>query len=505
MAEPKRVRKVVVLGRDESLWLAVNTLERAFSKADIEITAIELPSLLRAGDVYPTLRAQEAFHSLMGLKEDALMRASQATFSLGQRFSNWAKTRPPFFHAYSTYGAKFERVQFHHYWLKARANGLKAEFDDFSLSVAAAKHGRFFVPNEETDSFSNNDYAYHLGAVGYCQILKQVALQRGVIHRTGRLAEALRAENGDITGLLLNDGQVVEGDFFIDASGAESLLLGQAMGVGLESWSQWFACDRILTTYAPPLAPLPSFSQASAFRSGWLGLYPLRDRTAVQQVYASVDMGEQEAFDTAGIVSALKLHGDAVVTPYSAGCRTQFWAGNCLAVGEAAVVFDPIDNVRLHANLVGMSHLISLFPIDSDMTLERDEYNRNVTAAFERIRDFQICRYKLNQRFDQPMWDHSRAMILPDKLQYKLDVFEARGMLIAYDDETFEDPEWIAMLIGHGLIPKTYDPLVDQVNEGEVIRRFQQMLGFIRHSVEKMGPMEQHLGLSPIAAMSAQG
>jgi tryptophan halogenase len=504
MAEPKRVRKVVVLGRDESLWLAVNTLERAFSKADIEITAIELPSFLRAGDVYPTLRAQEAFHSLMGLKEDALMRASQATFSLGQRFSNWAKTRPPFFHAYSTYGAKFERVHFHQYWVKARANGMKAEYDDFSLSVAAAKQGRFFIPSDDTDSFSNNDYAYHLGAIGYCQALKQVALQRGITHRTGRLAEALRAENGDITGLLLNDGQKVEGDFFIDASGSESLLLGKAMGVEIESWGEWFPCDRILTTYAAPLSPLPTFSQASAFRSGWLGLYPLRDRTAVQQVYTSVDMNEQEAFETAGLVSSLKLHPDAVVTPYAAGRRSQFWAGNCLAIGEAAIVFDPIDNVRMHANLVGLSHLVSLLPIDSDMALERDEYNRNVTTAFERIRDFQICRYKLNQRFDQPMWDHSRAMILPDKLQHKLDVFEARGRLISYEDETFEDPEWIAMLIGHGLMPKTYDPLVDQVSEAEVIRRFQQMLGFIRHSVEKMGPMEPHLGLSPVAGMSAQ-
>jgi tryptophan halogenase len=503
MAEPHRICKIVVLGRDVSLWLAVNILWRAFSKANVEITAIELPSFLRTGDVYPTLRAQEAFHSLMGLEEGALMRASQATFSLGQRFSNWAKTRPPFFHAYSTYGAKFERVQFHHYWVKARASGLTAEYDDFSLSVAAAKQGRFFIPDADTDSFSNTDYAYHLGAIGYCQALKQVALQRGVTHVTGRLAETVRADNGDIAELLLIGGYRVAGDFFIDASGAESLLLGQAMGVAVESWEQWFPCDRLLTTYAPALTPLPSFSQASAFRSGWLGLYPLRDRTAVQQVYTSVDMNETDAFETAGIVSDLRLHPDAVVMPYKAGRRAQYWAGNCLAVGEAAVVFDPIDNVQMHANLVGLSHLVSLFPNDSDMALEREEYNRNVTDAFERIRDFQICRYKLNQRFDQPMWDHSRAAPLPDMLKYKLDMFEARGRLIVYDDEAFEDAEWIAMLIGHGLMPKTYDPLVDQVGEADVIRRFQKMLGFIRHSVEKMGPMEPYLRPSAAVGMPA--
>jgi tryptophan halogenase len=65
---------------------------------------------------------------------------------------------------------------------------------------------------------------------------------------------------------------------------------------------------------------------------------------------------------------------------------------------------------------------------------------------------------------------------------------------VTYDDETFPDDEWIAMLIGHGLIPQTYDPVVDQMEEGQVIQQFQKMLGFIRMNVEGMKPMETFLG-----------
>jgi tryptophan 7-halogenase len=66
-----------------------------------------------------------------------------------------------------------------------------------------------------------------------------------------------------------------------------------------------------------------------------------------------------------------------------------------------------------------------------------------------------------------------------------------------YDDETFEEDDWICMLLGHGLIPKTYDPLVDQTDNAEAIQQFQKMLGFISGVVQPMKPMEAYLGRVP--------
>ncbi|ESQ77458.1 tryptophan halogenase family protein [Asticcacaulis sp. AC402] len=499
MAETDRVSKVVIIGRDESLWLTANVLWRAFHQAGLDITVIELPSLLRPGDVYPTLKQQEAYHGLMGIEEAPMMRASQATYSLGQRFANFSKTRPPFIHAYSTYGQSINRVPFHHHWVKARAAGLKAEFDDFSINAVAARQGRFFIPGEATDGFANCNYAYNLGAQGYCRVLKTVALERKVGHVAARLAEVIRdAADGRITALKLMNGQTVEGDFFIDATGADSELLGKAMGVAFESWNHLLPCDRLLTTYGPPLAPLPSFSQVAAFRSGWVGIYPLQNCTAIQQVYASLDLTAEEAFEAAAIVSSMRLNPDPVITPFTAGTRKVYWEKNCVAIGEAAVVLDPIDSVRMHANFIGLAHLISLFPLDRNSMLESKEYNRNVSASFERVRDYQMCHYLLNQRFGQPLWDHCRQIEVPELLRYKLELFFARGSLALYDDETFEEDDWIAMLLGHGLIPQAYDPLVDQTDEAEAIRQFQSMLGFIRATVGPMKPMETHLGMAPV-------
>ncbi|MGN6422247.1 MAG: tryptophan halogenase family protein [Asticcacaulis sp.] len=495
MPEAVRPTRLVIVGRDDALWLSANILWRAFSEAGFEITVVELPSMLRPGEVYPTLKQQEAYHTLLGLREEPMMQAAQATYSLGQRFSNWQKTRPPFIHGYSTYGRPINRVAFHHYWVKARAQGMKAEFDDFSINAVAAKNGKFFFPGEDVDGFAICDYAYHLEAQGYCGVLKTVASGRGVRIIPGRIAEVVRdAETGDIASIRMVGGESVSGDLFIDASGSESALLGKALNVGFESWRKWFVCDRLMTTYAPVLSPLPSFSQVSAFRSGWTGMFPLQNCTAVQQVYASLDMADEQAFEACGIVTSMQLNPAPVVTPYEAGVRGAFWEKNCIAIGEAATVLDPIDSVRMHVNLLGLSHLISLMPVTRDCRLEREEYNRNTRSAVERIRDYQLCHYILNQRFGQPLWDHCRTLEVPDSLRYKLDLFAARGRLVVYDDETFEDDDWIAMLLGHGLIPQAYDPLADQISDPEAIQQFQKMLGFIRSVVAPMKPMEAALG-----------
>jgi tryptophan halogenase len=491
---PSRIRKVVIVGRDEALWLAANILRASFFRTGLEIVAVELPSVIWSADVVPTLRSLAAVHDQLGIREAPLMALTQGTYSLGQRFSNFAKTRPAFIHGFGSCGWPINQAPFHHYWVKARASGLKAEFDDFSLNAVAARQGRFFLPDEETDKIAECAYAYHMDAKAYCQALKQLALKGGIGHLPAARLDNVshNPENGHITAVSLSKGQSVDGDLFIDATGAESLLLGQALETEFESWKRWFPCDRLLTTSGPPLLPLPSFSQVSAFRSGWVGQFPLRDRTAIRQVYSSVEMDEQEALESAAIVTSMRFGAESILTPYAAGRRQVAWSGNCVGIGEAAAVFDPINNVGNQAILVGLAHLMSLIPLDSEMATERKEYNLNVISSFERIRDYQICHYKLNQRYNQPLWDHCREMGLPDSLAYKIELFKARGHLVHYDDETFIDSDWWSMLIGHGLIPRAYDPVVDQLPDSEIVQRFQHMLSTIKGRVTAMQPMEAH-------------
>jgi tryptophan halogenase len=487
LSQAAPIAKVVICGRDVAAWLAANVLARALGPTGLAIEVVELPSQLRAHDTLASLPALEALHRVLGFDEYDLLKIVSGTYSLGQRFVNFAGARPAFFHPYSGHGTAVSGVPFAQLYAQARQGGLNVGFEDFSLGAAAAKQGRFFLPTPDINAFNRCDYAYHLKAVAYAGVLKVQARRRGVTETPAQRFDVERdAATGYVTALVLADGRRVEGDLFIDATGADGLLLGRAQGTGVESWAGWFPDNRVLTAAADPLRGLPPYSQVHALNHSVLHLTPLQDLTGITHVYHEGDMRDEEALELASIITNLKMRPGATVDTLSAGRRHQAWTGNVVAVGEAACTFNPIDSASLHSLHLGLAHLVNLFPVTRQVEVEATEYNRVMRQAFERLRDFQICHFKLNQNFDKPYWDGARTMAIPDTVQEKIDLFLARGRILTLDEETFEDDAWLSLFFGHGLIPQSWDPIADRVSQPEAVRQFQRMLGFIREQVEGM-------------------
>ncbi len=90
-------------------------------------------------------------------------------------------------------------------------------------------------------------YAYHFDAALYAQYLRRYAEQRGVKRVEGKVCEVIKApETGDLTGVRLENGKTVTGQFFFDCTGFRSLLLSQALEVPWVDWRHWLPCDRAL-------------------------------------------------------------------------------------------------------------------------------------------------------------------------------------------------------------------------------------------------------------------
>jgi tryptophan halogenase len=334
----------------------------------------------------------------------------------------------------------------------------------------------------------------HLDAQAYVEVLRGLALKRGVLHAQGLFRDAVLDESrGAISAIALADGRTFEADLFIDATGPEALLIGDVMGAPFEDWSRWLPCDRLLAASADRLSSIPAFAQVSAFHAGWTGIFPLRDRTALVAAYRADEVSDAEMLEIMGVLSGLSCRGEAVADSFRPGARSTPWVGNCVAIGEAAVALDPLDALQLHPIHLGVSQLIELFPVRRTAMDEAGEYNRAMASAAARMRDFQIAHFKLNGRFDEPLWDRAREMQAPDALAHKLDLFQARGRVAMYDDETFEEANWTSLFVGAGLIPSSCSPLVDLCPEGERMAHVQQMLRFIKAEVERMRPLDSYL------------
>lgn len=496
-----RVHTVAVVGRDASLWLAAAAVQRALGRTGLKVQAVELDTRLAEVDSYAAVPSLASMHRLLGLEERLVLNVCQGVPMVGQRFSNWGKGAPPFLLAYDDEPPAGGDLPFVQYWTKGMLEGLRVGLEDFSLGAACARLNTVPVPASEATQLSAT-YGYHLDAPAYAELSRQLALRLGV-EVAGAGVGNIETDGDRITGIDLADGRRIAADLYIDASGREARLIGRLAGAEFEPWDAWLPCDRMLAASAPRLPKLPAFSQISAFHAGWVGLFPLQNRTAVIAAYNSQAASDQEVAEIAGVIARMPIGGDAVVSELRPGIQRSPWIGNCIAVGEAAIALDPIDALELQVTHGCISHLMTLFPATAGDFPEADAYNQSIRSFGANLRDFQAAHYLLNRRFDDLFWDQVRGAALPPGLKRKVDMFSARAVVPLNDDESFQEQGWAALLLGCGVRPEGYDPRVDALPDEAHIAKVQQRLRDVAEIAQRMPSVEQFLGVDQAAAAQA--
>ncbi|MBW8734987.1 MAG: tryptophan 7-halogenase, partial [Asticcacaulis sp.] len=387
----RRIETVAIVGRDAALWLAAAAIQRALGPTGVTVRVIELNSRLSSVDAYAALPSLGSMHRLLGIDEQSLLKVARGVPMVGQRYSNWSKAATPFFIAYDDEPPPSGDLSFTHYWVKGHKEGLRVGIDDFSLGCAAARLGR--VPAHGSDgegALLAASFGYHLEAGAYAQALKHLVLGRGVEAVGATIADVI-VDGETIQAVELANGSRIEADLFIDASGVERALISRMPGAEFQSWRDLFPCDRMISASGPRLRNLPAFSQVSAFRGGWIGSFPLQDRTAVVAVYSSADVSDQEVAQQIGILARIPVSGDAVVSELKQGALNSPWIGNCVAVGDAAATLEPLDAAPLHVAQGCVSHLMTVFPATAGDLPESVAYNRSIRAFIGNILDFQAA------------------------------------------------------------------------------------------------------------------
>ncbi len=64
-----------------------------------------------------------------------------------------------------------------------------------------------------------------------------------------------------------------------------------------------------------------------------------------------------------------------------------------------------------------------------------------------------------------------------------------------YENETFEEESWRYLFSGNGILPRTYDPLVDKMPEHEQIENFQKMLKYLANEAEQLPDLQTYIDM----------
>ena len=272
-------------------------------------------------------------------------------------------------------------------------------------------------------------YAYHIDATSYAKYLRQIAEQDGVTRVEGKIVEVRQTESGDISEVVLESGQAVKGDLFIDCSGFASLLMDKTLGTEFEDWTHWLPCDRAIAVQTTSVGePIP-YTRSIARESGWQWRIPLQTRVGNGLVYCSEFMSDDEARDTL----LGNLEGEVITEPrvlrFRTGQRVKHWNRNCIGLGLAAGFLEPLESTSIHLIQRGVVRLLQMFPYGGIVDSDREEFNRQMDTEFRFIRDFIIMHYHVTERTDSEFWRRCREMDIPDSLQHRLDLFRDTGLV----------------------------------------------------------------------------
>jgi tryptophan halogenase len=470
----------VIAGGGTAGWMAAAALAR-FCAPGWRIRLVESEAIGTIGVGEATIPQIRLFNDGLGVDEAEFLRATQGTIKLGIEFRGWGDARSSYLHAFGTVGRGLGLIGFHHYWLRARAAGKALPFGAYSLNHEAARKGRA-ARVEPTAAVPPMPYAYHFDAALYAAFLRQYAEARGVERIEGRIVDvALDGERGDIAALRLEDDRTVSGDLFVDCSGFRALLIGDALGVGYEAWSQWLPCDRAMAVPSARTEPLLPYTRATARTAGWQWRIPLQHRTGNGYVYSSAHCSDERAAE----MLLANLDGEALGDPrplsFTPGKRQAFWHRNCVALGLASGFLEPLESTSIHLVQTGIARMLQFLPLGPMAEADRAEYNRLTHFEYDRIRDFLVLHYHANGRSGEAMWDDCRAMALPDELARKIALFRASARISRLDDELFAEPGWLQVMLGQGIMPDAWHPLAGQVSEDDL----EGFLGAVRTMTDR--------------------
>ncbi len=464
-----RVSKVAIIGGGTAGWMTAAWLSKVMRRQIDEIVLVESDEIGTVGVGEATIPSIRKYNSWLGIDEDDFVRETQGTFKLGIEFVDWGHVGNRYHHSFGPNGRELNGLPFHAWWLKAFLADEAEALGAYNLQTQAALKAKFMRPTGSNSPLATLTHAFQFDASLYARYLRRLSEGCGVVRIEGKVAEVrLRPDDGFIEAVVLENGEAVAADLFIDCTGFRGLLIEETLKAGFVDWSHWLPCDRAWAVPCPRQDPLLPFTRATAHAAGWQWRIPLQHRTGNGHVFASAFMAEDRARE----ILMANLDAPALAEPrllrFRAGRRREAWVRNCVAIGLSGGFLEPLESTSIFLIQNAIARLHVLFPDKGFEPADIAFFNRETAKEYEDVRDFIILHYKLSQRTDSAFWDYCREMAVPERLEQRMGLFASRGRIFEEKGEQFGLSSWLAVMWGQGLRPRDCDPMTGAVGVDDI-------------------------------------
>ena len=190
MDDPAPLR-IVIVGGGSAGWMCAAACAQVLHPDRYSLTLIESDDIGTVGVGEATLPALRDFNELLGIDEAQFMRETQGTFKLGIEFRDWDRPGEQYVHPFGAFGELWGGVEFQHFWMRARQQGLNPPpIEEFSVRGARLLRATPSIfPSATTIRSTFYGYAYHFDAGLYADFLRRWARARGVTRVEGQVVD----------------------------------------------------------------------------------------------------------------------------------------------------------------------------------------------------------------------------------------------------------------------------------------------------------------------------
>ncbi|MDJ0981114.1 MAG: tryptophan 7-halogenase [Kiloniellales bacterium] len=437
MAEP--IREITIVGGGTAGWMAavflITRLNKRPGRPPVRVTLVESPNVPTIGVGEATVPGMRELLKQLEIPEATFIERCNASFKLGVRFVNWDKQPDGspgcYDHPFDGLGVEIEGTNpAYHYHRFGRGGALSNLGDALSPSTRLIEERRGPKTIDQDDYDYAVGYAYHLDAGLFAGLLREIAVERGVLHVLDDVDDLERDDRGHIAALILRERGRWPVELVIDCTGFRSLILQTALEEPFESFSPYLFNDKALAVQIPhkDVTGLEPCTRSTALGAGWVWRVPLYSRVGTGYVFSSRFRSDQEAIDE--FLQHLGDEGVGVeprVIPMRIGRARRTWVGNCVAVGLSGGFIEPLESTAIFIIEAALRWLVSNLPDrDFDPALQA-RYNEQMQGLYEEVRDFIALHYLTSNRRDSAYWRvvHEELEV-PDSLKAKLPLWRER-------------------------------------------------------------------------------
>jgi tryptophan halogenase len=421
------IKSICIVGGGSSGWMTASGIARMLP--NIKLTLVESPGIPTIGVGESTIGHINQFLTMLDIKDEDWMPHCNATYKTSIKFIDFRenpKAEPHTFHyPFGIFDFTDKPRGVMEWFLAAidRKNLDPSNFAEFFHDAILMTDNNKLTKNEDfkVRGFDfKRDTAYHMDAALFGNWLRDnLCLPSGMTHIVDTVTNVVQREDDSIEKIILESGEYVHADLFIDCSGFRSILLDQTLNEPFVSFRDTLLNDRAVATVIPYIdkdREMENYTSCTAIESGWVWNIPLWNRIGTGYVYSSKHATEEqaEAQFRKHLKSNRMLCPDAERADTCElrhikirhGVHERAWVKNVVGIGLANGFIEPLESTGLMLTHEGIVKLVSALLMRNGhvSNYDVDLFNFGFQEQIIGFKDFISQHYALSMRNDTPYW-----------------------------------------------------------------------------------------------------